>query len=399
MIHRCCTLFLFALLASLSGGCSWSMKMPPESKRAVMLSPGEAATNAVGAYWTLTELGMPAMSNVDRQSFYDFTFTESASRVAVSADGWTKAAHGGYRTSVQWVGVWNKSDGALVACLDHGPGSSQFAGWPSILAYSEADDLMLTFFDDGLYLWRVSTETTLHRTDIAALDRERGVTIPPNARITIYQGMIERGGTAFSIHDSDIGTHTWDTETGEPLAPTGTPWPPRFSAQLATHGDMVVTKDFKLKRGDKEFVKLETMKGDVATGRAAMFSPDGHYLVGAFWARPAMLDTWYDTTPLHLRVWSVDSGELVVWLGLEGAGRQWDRGGMTFVGEHEIAVLDWTETDGPRLWVSDLRERREVARSDLDQYGRPDMTAHGSPIWFSSQPRPTLWKRKWIGPD
>lgn len=42
MIHRCWTLFLFALLASLSGGCSWSMKMPPEPKRAATMTTEEA---------------------------------------------------------------------------------------------------------------------------------------------------------------------------------------------------------------------------------------------------------------------------------------------------------------------------------------------------------------------
>lgn len=399
MIHRCCTLLIVALLASLSGGCSWSMKMPPESKRAVMLSPGEAATNAVGAHWTLTELGMPAMSNVDRQSFYDFTFTESASRVAVSANGWTKTAHGGYRTSVQWVGVWNKSDGALVACLDHGPGSSQFAGWPSILAYSEADDLMLTFFDDGLYLWRVSTQTALHRIDIAALYREQGVVIPPNARISIYQGMIESKGASFSIHDSHIGTRTWDSATGQPLPPTVTPWPPRFPVTLATHGDMVVTKEFKLKRGDKEAVKLETMNGDVATGRAAMFSPDGRYLVGVFWVAPRKLDISQDSTPSHARVWDIQSGQLMTWISLTGRASQWRDGGMTFVNEHEVAVLDWTDSGEERNSIYDIRGGKEIARSDLGRFGGPNVKPMGSSVWFDSGQPPTLWKRKWPGPD
>lgn len=372
--------------------------MPPESKRAVMLSSDQIAPDAVSTYWTLVELELPAVDGTNRHSVGIYSFTETATQVSAEAEEWARTARGGSRDIRQWIGVWNKSDGALVACLDHGPGSRQFAGWPSILAYSEADDLMLTFFDDGLYLWRVSTQTTLHRIDIAALYRERGVAIPPNARITIYQGMIERGGTAFSIHDSDIGTHTWDSETGEPLAPTGTPWPPRFSAQLATHGDMVVTKDFKLRRGNKEFVKLETMKGNIATGRAAMFSPDGRYLVGFFWVAPSMLDLWQDSTPTHIRVWDPRSGKLVTWMDLEERRSRWDDGGSTFVGEHELAIRDWSTSGEVRLSVFDLRDQREIARSDLGEHRGPRVDSLGSGIWFDSGQRPTLWKRNWSEP-
>lgn len=152
--------------------------------------------------------------------------------------------------------------------------------------------------------------------------------------------------------------------SGEPapyLAPT---LPPEHA--FAAHGDLLLDDTFGLTRAGRP-VKLEYLKGSIATGCHAEFSGSGKYLVAAFWTQPSKLDPFHDTTPCHVRVWDTESGELVTWFQLrrlrfEEANRE-----LLVLNDRTIFYVDWDAGYNDCLSVVDVTLGKETDRVRFEQ--------------------------------
>lgn len=363
MIHRCCTLLLFALLASLSGGCSWSMKMPPESKACVMLTPEQAATAPFDAIWRKVELEIPRTEPADDLLYEDYGFLREQSLFACGVTRRVTRPDGVVQAHGYALGLWDLVTGTNVAFLDHPWNKpTHLAVPPKLLAHAAEHDMLLTYFDGSIYLWRVSTQQAQQRIDVVALLDQHRVSAAAYEPLRVSRGEIDPSNSTFTARLPVLGVRSWGIESGEP-APTQ-PLPSWHvpSDSLATYEDLSVTSSFKLKKGDKSPKALGSMRGPIATGHRAQFSPDGRYLVGLFWTTPRMLDFNHDATPTHLRAWSTETGELTTWIRFPEARATHHGPALMFVSNHEIVLGEWSGSAARPSSIIDIEKGREVAR-------------------------------------
>lgn len=392
MIHRCCTLFLI-FLASLSGGCSWSMKMPPESKHAVMLTAEQAAATPFDASWRKVELQPPSLAGAQQIEYGDLWFLDPDIRATMAT---TVIYNGSDNTTSRYeyaLGIWDLGNGACLSLLEHVAREPALkVAPPTVIALDESHDLLLSYFDGSIHLWQTSTQSLVRRIDVAAMLDEHGVSRAAYEPLLVEQGDIDPDRATVTARLPVLGVRTWNIATGASAPAQSLPSMYVPSDAIAHQDDMVVTSSFRLKRGSEFAQTLGDMRGPIASRHAARFSPSGRYLVGLFWSGPYMLDFTPDLTPPHLRVWDTQTGEMTTWFKLSDTRQPFHNPAVMFLNELQIAVAtDDSWRDPAAFAIIDVLQGREVARNGDESPETFRLSPHNPFIVPRFQVPPEIW--------
>lgn len=366
--------------------------MPPESKHVVMLTDEQAAAAPFDASWRKVELQPPILDGAQQIEYGDLWFLDpDALATMATTEIYTGTEIAPSRHEYA-LGIWDLGSGACVTLLEHAPREPTLkVSPPIVIALNKSHDLLLSYFDGSIYLWRTSTQSLERRIDIAAILDEHRVSAAAYEPLRVEQGDIDPDRGTITARLPVLGVRTWNIATGVSAPSQSLPSMHVPSDAIAHQDDMVVTSSFKLKRGDEPARTLGDMRGPIASSHAVTFSPSGRYLVGSFWSGPYMFDFTPDFTLPHLRVWDTQTGELTTWLTLSETRQPFHRPAVMFLNEHEIAVSLSSRDDPRARSIVDVLHGREVARYGDQNTETFRLTPDNPSVVWRFRATPEIW--------